>query len=235
MLFGTNKMRLTFLSMLIVVLGLTDCTQSENAKLEQSRQFEKKALELRLKKDFRGALREQLKAVELNGDAQGLTILAGIYQEINETENVPEYFQKSKEVLKKAVKLDPNDAVAHSMLADVLSQTEDNQGAVEEQREAVRLDPNNARYYSNLGTYYGLLEDRKSEREQYEKALKIDINYPQAVYNLAILEKEEGNYDRAIELLKRSVNLYTGDEKSINRAMNKITEIENLRTRIKKN
>lgn len=64
MRFGINKIKLTLLLMLVVCF--TACAQSKQADVEQSRQFEKEAKDLRLKKDFRDALAKQLKAVELN-------------------------------------------------------------------------------------------------------------------------------------------------------------------------
>lgn len=200
-------MKLTFLLMLIVALGLTACAQSEKAKIEQSRQFEKQALELRLRKNFRGALAEQLKAVDLNPqDSKPLTILAGIYQEIHETENVPEYFQKSKDVLEKAVKLNRKDAVAHSMLADVLSQNGDKQKALAERREAARLEPTRIYYLTNVGVEQHLLDDNNSAKATFQTILQ---KYPKHIYTLyryAEVEAEEGNFNKAVDLFERAID-----------------------------
>lgn len=213
MLSGIDNMKLTFLLMLIVALGLTACAQSENAKLEQSLQFEKKALELRLKKDFRGALREQLKAVELNPkDSKPLTILAGIYQEIHETENAPENLQMSKDVLEKAVKLNANDAVAHSMLADVLSQNGDKQKALAEWREAAKLEPTKIYYLTNVGVGQHLLDDNQSAKLTFQTILQ---KYPKHIYTLyryAEVEVEEGNFNEAVDLFERAIGGESSEE-----------------------
>lgn len=204
---GINKMKPTFLLILIIALGLTACAQSENAKLEQSRQFEKKALELRLKKDFRGALREQLKAVELNPkNAKPLTILAGIYEEIGETENAPENLQKSKEVLEKAIKLNSNDAIARDMYSAVLDQTGDKQGALRERLEAAKLDPTNLTYLTNVGVQQNALNDNASARETYQKVLKKNPDFIYALYHFGVLEREEGNYEKSVDLLTRAID-----------------------------
>ncbi|MDQ3322075.1 MAG: tetratricopeptide repeat protein, partial [Acidobacteriota bacterium] len=141
-----------------------------------------------------------------NEDAQGLTILAGIYQEIHETENVPEYFQKSKDVLEKAVKLDPNDAVAHSMLADVLSQIGDKQGAIREQKEAVRLNPKNLNSLTTLGVWQHNANDVSAARKTYEEVLKINPNYIYALLRYGLLENEAGNVDNAKRLFIRATD-----------------------------
>lgn len=204
---GINKIRLTFLLVLIVALGLTACAQNEQAELEQSRQFERKALELRLKKDFRGALREQLKAVELNPkDSKPLTILAGIYEEIGEAENAPDNIQKSKDVLEKAIKLNSNDAVAHDMYSAVLDQTGDRQGALRERLQAARLEPTNLTYLTNVGVQQNVLNDNTSARETYKKILKKNPNFIYALYHFGVLEKEEGNFEKAIDLFTQAID-----------------------------
>lgn len=200
-------MKSTFLPLLIVALGLTACAQSERAKVEQSRQFEKEALELRLKKDFRGALREQLKAVELSPkDSKRLTILAGIYEEIGETEAAPETLQKSKEVLEKAVKLNPNDAVARDMYSAVLDQTGDKQGALRERSEAAKLEPTNLTYLTNVGVQQNALNDNASARETYKKVLEKNPNFIYALYHFGVLEREDGNYKEAVDLPTRAID-----------------------------
>ncbi len=216
-----NKIKIVFLILMLISFSNFSCAQSEEAKSEQSRQHQRKSNELRLQKDLDGALIEQLKAVEITpNDLQTQQVLGSLYIQTAQEKNKPEYLPKAKEALEKAVKINPNDVITHSMLADVLAQTGDKQGAVKEQLETVKLAPNNVRYISNLGTYYGLIKDKKSEREQYERALRIDGNHSPTVYNLALLEKEEGNYNRAIELFKRTIKLDEEDEQSINRADN---------------
>lgn len=236
MLFGINKNKFTFLLILIISISLTACAQNDKAELEKSQQHQEKSNELRLQGNLEAAITEQLKAVELTpNDSQAQRVLGSLYKQTAREKNKPEYLPKSKETLEKAIQIEPNNPLGHSMLADVLTQTNDSQGAVREQKEAVRLDPNNTRYYTNLGTYYGLLEDKRLEREQYEKALKIDGDYAPAIYNLALLEKEEGNFAKALELLKRTLELETESKETIKRAKEEIKEIKSLMVQIKKN
>lgn len=212
MRFGVNRMKSSFLLLLFVAFVFTACSQSEQSKIEQSRRFEKQALELRLKKDFRGALREQSKAVELNEDAQGLTILAGIYQEINETENVPEYLQKSKEVLEKAVKLDPKDAVARDMFSAVLDQTGDERGALRERLEAAKLKPANLMYLTNVGVSQDSLGDTASAEATFQSVLQKNPDYIYALLHYGLLEVDKGNLDKARRLFIRAMEAPQNEE-----------------------
>lgn len=231
MLSGVNsKLKLRFLVLMLISFGSISCAQSQETKLEQSLQYQRKSNELRLQGNLEAAIIEQSKAVELTpNNLQAQEVMGSLYIQTAREKNEPEYLPKAKEALEKAIKLDASDASTHSMLADVLAQTGDKQDAVKEQLKAVELAPNNARYLSNLGTYYGLIKDKKSEREQYYRALKIDDNYSPAIFNLALLEKEEGNYDKAIVLLKRAIELDAANEQSVNQSKEKIKEIEALK------
>lgn len=203
--FGINNLKLTLLLMIIV--SLTACAQSQRAGIEQSRQLEKEAKELRLKKDFRGALAKQLKAVELNPkNSKPLTILAGIYMEISETENAPEYVQKSKNVLEKAIEFDPNNATAHEMLADALDRMGSEVDSLKEQQKAATIEPTNLRYLTNVGVRQNALNDNISARETYKRVLQKSPNFIYALYHFGALEKEEGNFDKSIDLFEKAVN-----------------------------
>jgi Flp pilus assembly protein TadD len=234
-LFGiNNKVKIVFFLLILVGFGSVSCAQSEEAKSEQSRQYQRKSNELRLQGNLEEAITEQLKAVEITpNDLQAQSVLGSLYIQTAQEKNKPEYLQKAKEPLEKAIKINPNDAVAHNMLADALDQTGDKQGALRELQESVRLDPKNARYLNSLGAVYGLLGDTKKEREFYEKAIVADDSYSAAFYNLALLEKAEGNFDIAIGFFNRSIKLADGNKESINRANEKIQEIEAQRKQTK--
>lgn len=230
-----NKIKIVFFVLMLISFSNFSCAQSEQAKSEQSRQYQRKSNELRLQGNLEGAITEQLKAVEITpNDLQAQSVLGSLYIQAAREKNKPEYLQKSKKPLAEAIRIDPNYAVAHSMLADTLEQTGDKQGALRELQESVRLEPKNARYLNSLGAVYGLLGDTKKEREFYEKSMVADDNYSSPFYNLALLEKAEGNFDIAIGLLKRSIKLAAEDKEAVNRANEKIREIEEQMKQIKK-
>ena len=205
MRFGSSNNLLLFVlqTMLVsIVLMLTNvaCAQDEAARIKESRQHEAKALELRLKKDFRGALQEQLKAVELNPkDSKPLTILAGIYEEINENEKAPENLQKAKDVLEKAVELDSNDAVAHEMLGDVSDLTGNKEQALAKFKEAARLEPKNLRYLTNVAVMQNELNQIEEVRQTLRTVLAKDPNYIYALYQFGFVEEQEKNFVQAKE------------------------------------
>ena len=205
MLFGINKLKLTILLMLIV--SLTACAQSDEARLKQSQQHQEKSNELRLQGNLEAAITEQLKAIEITpNDLQAQSVLGSLYNQTAREKNKPEYFRKAQESLEKAIKLDPNDAVSHSMLAKVLDQTGNKQGALREWREAARLEPTRLYYLTNIGVGEHLLNDNQSAKVTFQTILQ---KYPKHIYTLyryAEVEAEDRNFDKAIDLFEKAIN-----------------------------
>ncbi len=216
-----GTLKLSSLVLLCFLLFINACAQNAEEKLKLSYQHEDKALELRKKGDIQGAIKEQLKAIELNSnDSKPLTVLAGMYMDIKQ-------WEMAETTLEKALKIDGTDSVAHHLYSNIAQRLNKNEIAVKQAEQAVKYDPKNLMYWTNLGVIYGSLENRKSEREAYQKALEIDSNYLPALYNLALLESEEGNTDKAITLLKQVIEKSSDDEERLQRAQDKLRELEN--------
>jgi len=68
-------------------------------------------------------------------------------------------------------------------------------------RRAVELDNSAgaAKAYFNLGLAYQRLKHYEDSEEAYRNALALRPNYPEAWYNLALLELQNKNYDKAEE------------------------------------
>lgn len=209
---------------LLVLLFMTNaCGQSEEEKLKLSYEHEDKALELRLKGDLQGAIKEQLKAIEINSnDAKPLVVLADMYLDNKNLD-------KAKKTLEKALSIDSEDAIAHHLYGITNDKLGELDLAIFHAKKAVEYDRKNTRYLSNLGAFYGEANNRKLQREAYEKALQIDPNYLTAVYNLGLLEAEEKNYDEAVKLLERVIKESVNDEEGVRRSKDKIKEIEKAR------
>jgi Tfp pilus assembly protein PilF len=60
---------------------------------------------------------------------------------------------------------------------------------------------------SQLGATYVALDDSASARDAFEEAIRIDPNYEEALYNLAKIEKKEGDAQKAIDLLERAIQI----------------------------
>ena len=61
--------------------------------------------------------------------------------------------------------------------------------------------------YSNLGVLYSDMRQGDRAREMYERALDIDADYIPALFNLAGLNEESGDRDRAIALYEQILEL----------------------------
>jgi tetratricopeptide (TPR) repeat protein/mono/diheme cytochrome c family protein len=92
--------------------------------------------------------------------------------------------------LREAVKLAPDDASAHALLAQVLSQADQLQEAIAEQETALRLHANDADGWNNLGVFEARSGDVESARRDFQKAQSIDPENEQAKANLARLSQQ---------------------------------------------
>lgn len=228
MLSGTDRKILLFLLLVFcfsfgqVACGQQSVDLQEQDRIEQIAKHEEAAKQLRIKGEFQSALQEQQKAVELNpDDSESLRLLGGIYVELKQ-------WDKAIEVLEKGKKINQNNAGVHYELSWALDAVGKKDKFINELKEAVRLAPTNVIYLTNLGVAYGSINNTSLEREAYNKALEIDPNYPTAMYNLALLEADENNKTKAIDLLNKMLQQLskTNDEDRIERVRNKISELE---------
>lgn len=228
MLFGTDRLQKTILIGILGLLALSQiacgqsATQKEQERIEQVMKHEEAARQFREKGDFQAALAEQQKAVELNpDDDESLRLLGGIYIELKQWDNAIEILERGK-------KINPNNGAVRYELFWAEAGAGNKNKSLSELKEAARLSPDNVIYLTNLGIAYGDIDEKVSEREAYNKALEINPNYLTATYNLALLEAEENNKPRAIELLKKMLSQLstTKDEERIKRVQEKLKELE---------
>lgn len=191
--------RMVLVALLSLSISIGACGQTKEEKQRLIAEHERKAYELVMEGKNEEALREQLKAVELDSNEPGsLLILTGMYMDLKD-------WPKAVETAKKAVKIAPNNTKTHYQLAAALEGQGDKEGALKSFHEAVRLAPEDANAILNLGTVYEDLGDRLKARENYERALAIDPSYIPALYFLGELEAAEGRMAKAAELFKKAV------------------------------
>ncbi len=192
MRFGVENKKILFAALIIFSAFFGDaCGQTQEQKMKQIKEHEEKAKQFRYQKKFDEAIKEQQKAVDIDRNYVGSWVLLGtIYSEATQ-------WQKAVDALNKAVELEPKDAVIYALLGNAWEHLNNLQKSIEYRKKAVSLEPDNIDYLVNLGATQNLLEDNKSARVSYEKAFEIDPNYTGAIYNLAILEEEEGNIEKA--------------------------------------
>lgn len=106
---------------------------------------------------------------------------------------------------------DPNDVDAHSLLGKIylrslgdMTSSQSNQMlqlAIAEYEKLAQLKPNDVETHLLLGQLYGAGHDSAKAEEQFKAAQKIDADSEDVVLNLAQLYSNEGDSERAVQVL----------------------------------
>jgi tetratricopeptide (TPR) repeat protein len=110
------------------------------------------------------------------------------------------------------IKRNPNDLEAHQLLGRIyLRSLGDSQGAqsadmlklaIAEYERITELKPDDLEGRLLLGQLYGLNHDTAKAEQQFKQAQRIDANSEDVVLNMARLYSEQGNNQRALDVLK---------------------------------
>ncbi len=221
MRFGIGKKYLVLFTALLIFFS-SACSQVSKNKMDRIQEYTEKAKKLRMKGDSQSALKEQLKAVEIDPSFDETWILlASIYSDLEDWKN-------AETSILRALELDKNDADAHHFYGFILEKLGKNNEALIERKEAVRLSPNNLMFRVNLGMNYDLLNDSKSARENVLKALEISPNYAYALYQMADFELSDKNITKAMEYFEKASKakpIEDNDEYFIERAKERLAEL----------
>jgi len=119
--------------------------------------------------------------------------------------------EEAAEALKKAIKIDPNDAGNISIYASLLDDMARYDESKEYYKRAIEIEPKNANTLSNC---VGVLKEmgQLDEAEKYiRKALNIDPKNAEFLSNYAILLYEMGRYDESEEYYNRAIEIYPNE------------------------
>jgi TPR repeat protein len=103
-----------------------------------------------------------------------------------------------------AIKLDPNNAKAHSQLGVMLMAKQDWRTAASVLTEAVRLDPALTDAHYSLGSVYYSLGNRKAAVQSYRQTLALQPHFPDARYRLALLLMLSNQTQEAAQLMEQA-------------------------------
>ena len=109
--------------------------------------------------------------------------------------------------LERVTKLEPNSAAAHLDLAIAEADSYDLTDALTEADTSVRLAPNAAATHFNKGAMLFDLGRPAEARPEFETAIRLSRQMPQPHYYLAVIAKQAGDYDTAINNLQSVVKL----------------------------
>jgi len=118
---------------------------------------------------------------------------------------------EAEDAYKEALRLDPNCILAIKGMGNL--QLDRTDGRREECLQAARdwflkalKHENDVGTLTFLGCTYYRLNDLAAAHKTFEEAVKLNPNYEEALYNLALLEKEQ-NPERAVKLLERALEI----------------------------
>jgi len=93
-------------------------------------------------------------------------------------------YNEAMEVLRRAIQIQPDLAVAHLQLGLTLLAVGRAEQAMAEMKRAIELDPNDAHAYVGLGNAASAMRRYAEAIDAYKQAISLDSNYPAAYANL---------------------------------------------------
>jgi tetratricopeptide (TPR) repeat protein len=105
---------------------------------------------------------------------------------------------RAVEACREAIRLRPDDAMAHNNLGNALHTSGDLLGAIAEYREVIRLRPDDSQAHYNLGSVLGDSGDRPRAIAEYREAIRRKPDYADAHSNLGMVLDASGDLPGAI-------------------------------------
>ena len=121
---------------------------------------------------------------------------------------------EAAKLLKKAIKLNPQNPATQYNLAKALSESKDYIGSLIHHEKALQLAPNNPDGWLNYGQALSHLKRYESALTAFTNALSINSNYAEAWYNKALTLSELKRHEEALDCYKNTVQLHPGNTKA---------------------
>jgi tetratricopeptide (TPR) repeat protein len=120
---------------------------------------------------------------------------------------------KARELLVKAVGLDPNNVDALSQLGGLSLREKDYAKAIENYEKVAKLDAKRADALFNLGYAYAVIKDYAKAEQAYGKVVDLAPPYlDEALFNLAMVQVKLGKRDQCVKNLERAIQVNPKNE-----------------------
>ena len=113
----------------------------------------------------------------------------------------------AKRVLEQAIQINPDDAMIHNNLANILTRERQFDQAIVHYRRCLALKPGSAEAHMNIAIVYSAMARTREAIENYRRAIEFDSNWAEAYVNLGIELTKMRKFDEAIENLERALAL----------------------------
>jgi len=117
------------------------------------------------------------------------------------------FYNIAKKEMKKAVKLAPKSALAHSNLGYIELHLGNYEKAIMEFKKAIELDPSLASAYCNSGVVYSRMGKYEEAIKEFEKALHYNRNLAEARVNIAHIYGIKNDYREMMEQCKKAIRI----------------------------
>ncbi len=160
-------------------------------------------------------VREQARAAALRAVALDST-LADAYVSLADIQYWFDWdWAAASESLRRALAFNPNNALAHRWLVDILTIFQRHAEAIAEAQRAENLDPINPLMISGTVVAYTMARQYDHAMEAVTRLLELDPNSPAARSWLGLLQLEQGRQSVALATLKEVAGQANGDVRAI--------------------
>jgi tetratricopeptide (TPR) repeat protein len=115
-----------------------------------------------------------------------------------------EQFDSAVSCYEKAKEINPDDPEPYLALAAIRKIQGRHEESARNLETVLEQQPGNAKAWNYLGWIYFILGRDEKARQAYERALRIRPDYADALFNLALIEQQQGNSKSYAALLERS-------------------------------
>ena len=114
--------------------------------------------------------------------------------------------EEAAELLKKAIRLEPNESSLHYNLAKALQESGRDRESMPHHKKCINLAPNNPEAWLNYGKSLSRLGLNDEAFNAYQKSLEIKPNYVEALLNLGAALKELKQYEDAVIYANKAIS-----------------------------
>jgi tetratricopeptide (TPR) repeat protein len=151
--------------------------------------------------DYKGAIKDFTRAIEINPD------YAGAYNDRGIAKRLSGDYAGAIEDCTKAIEINPDHAFAYANRGNAKINLGDYVEALEDLSKAIELNPNHFGAYSNRGIAKGYIGDYEGAIEDYTKAIELNPDYLGTYINRGLLKGNVGDYEGAIEDHTKAIEL----------------------------
>jgi TolB-like protein/DNA-binding winged helix-turn-helix (wHTH) protein/Tfp pilus assembly protein PilF len=124
-------------------------------------------------------------------------------------------WQGAEKEYRRALELNPNDAMAHLWYGEYLQVMGRNEEGIVQLRQAMALDPLNVLHMGELGGLFFTARQYEEANRAFQKALELEPDYSWSHLGFGEIYREHKMYREAIAELEKSVNLSNRNETSM--------------------